>query len=92
MPTGHQRREAAHPLRTNHLLLLISFATVVVIGVIASLALNTWVLLPVALAAHAAGSFAVTAFALRLTNSAEKPDPVTAARLEAEGTSPSRTG
>jgi hypothetical protein len=100
MTTSHQA-EAADPheklgrptpplvaqfLRTNHLLLIISFATVLVIGVIASLALNSWVLLLVALAVHALGTFLVTGFALRLTGYADKPDPVTAARLEAEGT------
>jgi hypothetical protein len=72
-------------LRENQLLLVITFATAVVLGVIGSLAANSWWVLLIPLAFHALGTTVVVATSLRLSTQVEKPDPVTVARLEAEG-------
>ena len=72
-------------LRENQLLVLITFATAVVLGTMASLATGSWVFLVVASLVHAAAAAVVTALAIRLSTSVEKPDAVTVARLESLG-------
>jgi hypothetical protein len=66
-------------------LLAVSFAAVVVIGVILSLATGSWWAFVAALAVHAAGTLIVATAALRLTTETEHVSPALAARLEAEG-------
>lgn len=72
-------------LLANRVLVAISFAILIVVGVIASLATGSWWLLAVAAGVHAVGTLAVAAFAIGLTTQVEHVDPGTAARLEAEG-------
>jgi hypothetical protein len=66
-------------------LLAVSFAVVVTIGLIVSLATGSWWALVAALAIHAAGTLVVATTALRLTTETEHVSPALAARLEAEG-------
>jgi membrane protein implicated in regulation of membrane protease activity len=62
-------------------------ATGVVVAAVAALALNSWVLLVVVLALHAAASTAVIGLAWRRAgDTRDKPDPVTEARLEERAT------
>jgi hypothetical protein len=59
-------------------------ATALVVGVVAALATNNWIFLPLALGAHAVATvFVLVAIGKRLED-ADKPDPVTEARLEEE--------
>lgn len=66
------------------LLVIFTAATFLVVGVVAGLATDNWVFLPVALAVHAIGTAVVLlAIAPRLKDE-DKADPVTEARLEEE--------
>ena len=67
------------------LFIVISAATVLVVGAIASLATGSWWFLIVALAAHAVGTLAVLGYSMsKVTDDKDKPDPVTEARIEEE--------
>ena len=67
------------------LFVVISAATVLVVGAIASLATGSWWFLIVALGAHAIGTLAVLAYSMsKVTDDKDKPDPVTEARIEEE--------
>jgi len=67
------------------MLVVFTAATAVVVGLIAALATDSWIFLPIALAIHAAGTALVLlAIAPRLKDE-DKPDPVTEARLDEEG-------
>ena len=71
-------------MRSSRLLIIFTGLVAVMVGVIASLALESWWLLPVALLAHLLVSFlAITLIGKRL-NEGDKPDPVTEAREEEE--------
>jgi hypothetical protein len=72
---------------SSRLLLLVAGASLLVVGVIASLALENWALLAVALAAHALLAAVVVGSALLLSTGAEKPAPTTEAALEEAGVS-----
>ena len=64
---------------------VISAATVLVVGAIVSLATGSWWFLIVALAAHAIGTLVVLAYTMsKVTDDKDKPDPVTEARIEEE--------
>jgi hypothetical protein len=66
------------------LLVIFTAATALVVGMIAALATDNWIFLPVAIAIHAIGTVLVLmAIAPRLKDE-DKPDPVTEARLEEE--------
>jgi membrane protein implicated in regulation of membrane protease activity len=66
------------------LLVIFTAATALVVGLIAALATDNWIFLPVAIAIHAIGTvFVLMAIAPRLKDE-DKPDPVTEARLEEE--------
>jgi hypothetical protein len=67
------------------LLLLVAGAALLVVGVIASLALENWILLGLAIAAHALFATVVIASALALSTEVEKPAPTVEAALEEEG-------
>lgn len=67
------------------LVLVVSFAVMVTVGVIASLATGTWLALVAALAVHAVGTLVVAGSALQLTTEVEHVSPDVAARLEEEG-------
>ena len=66
------------------LLVIFTGATAIVVGLIAALATDSWIFLPIAIAVHALGTaFVLMAIAPRLKDE-DKPDPVTEARLEEE--------
>jgi len=68
------------------MMVLIFGALALMVGAIASLALGSWWILVVVLAAHAVISAIVIAYAWRqASRTADKPDPVTEARVEEEG-------
>ena len=67
-------------------MILIFGALVLMVGVIASLALESWWILVAVMAVHALLSTLVVGYTLRQTqNTGDKPDPVTEARIEEEG-------
>ena len=70
---------------SSRLLLLVVGSALLVAGVIASLATESWVWFAVALAVHAVFAGLVIATAFRLTTQVEKPAPTTVTALEAEG-------
>jgi hypothetical protein len=60
-------------------------ATGIVVAAVAALALGSWLLLVVVLAVHAAAStFVVVTTLRRASDTRDKPDPVTEARIEEE--------
>jgi len=61
-------------------------ALALMVGAVASLALESWWILVAVMAVHAIVSAVVIAYMLRQTDKTDKPDPVTAARIEEEGT------
>jgi hypothetical protein len=65
------------------MLVLFTFATMVVLGVIASLATDNWLLLVLAIGVHFLASAVVLAFTFKATDSGDKPDPVTEAHMDA---------
>jgi hypothetical protein len=78
-------------LAANRVLILVSLAALIVVGVIVSLATGSWWALVAAAAVHAIGTLLIAAFAIHMTTRVEHVDPTTAARLEAEGvTDPDR--
>jgi hypothetical protein len=82
---GPPRSRFATVISENELLIGITLAGAVVFGVVLSVFLDNWVFLGVAVLVHAAGTLAVTALAVWLATSGDKPDPRTVARLEEEG-------
>jgi hypothetical protein len=72
-------------LRSARLLLLVVGGALLVIGVVASLALDNWLFLGVAVVAHGLVSAVVIASALALAGEGEKPGPTAEAALEEEG-------
>jgi Flp pilus assembly protein TadB len=77
----------AQAFRSARLLLLVVGGALLVVGVIASLALESWVFFGMAIAAHALFSTVVIGSALALTQQEEKPSPTAEAALEEEGVS-----
>jgi hypothetical protein len=74
-------------LASSRLLLIVAGAVLVVVGVIASLAFETWLFFAVAIAVHALFAVVVVATALTMVTEGEKPAPTTEAQLEEEGVS-----
>jgi hypothetical protein len=74
-------------LASSRLLLIVAGAAFVVIGVIASLALESWLFFAAAIAVHAAFTVVVVASALSTAREGEKPAATTEAQLEDEGVS-----
>lgn len=72
---------------SSRLLLIVIGAVLAVVGVIASLALDNWLFLAVAIAVHALFTVLVVGSALALTTEVEKPAPTVEAALEEEGVS-----
>jgi membrane protein implicated in regulation of membrane protease activity len=65
------------------MMIVIFGALALMVGVIASLALNSWWILVAAMLVHGLASTVVIGFALKQADrSRDKPDPVTEARLE----------
>jgi Flp pilus assembly protein TadB len=81
------RAGATVAVRSSRLLLIVAGAVLLVVGVIASLALENWIFFGAAIAAHALLATVVIASALALATDAEKPAPTAEAALEEEGVS-----
>jgi membrane protein implicated in regulation of membrane protease activity len=71
-------------------MIVIFGALALTVGVIASLALDSWWILVAVMAVHATASAVVIGYTLRQADSGDKPDPVTAARIEEEGSESER--
>jgi membrane protein implicated in regulation of membrane protease activity len=66
-------------------------ALALMVGVIASLALESWWILVAVMAVHFIASVVVVGYTLRQADkTGDKPDPVTAARIEEEGSEAER--
>jgi hypothetical protein len=65
------------------MLVVFTFGTMVVLGVVVSLATNNWLFLPLAVGAHLLVSAGVLAVTFKATESGDKPDPVTEAHMDA---------
>ena len=64
------------------LLVLMTFATVLVVGGIAALATGSWLALVIPVALHIAGTVLVVSGLFKRLDQGDKPDPVTEARLD----------
>jgi len=71
-------------------MIVIFGALALMVGVIASLALESWWILVAVMALHATASAVVIVYALRQADKGDKPDPVTTARIEEEGSEAER--
>ena len=67
------------------LLVIFTAATALVVGIVAALATDNWVFLPVAIGVHAIGTVLVMMAIVPKLKDEDKPDPVTEARLEEKG-------
>ncbi len=67
------------------LLVIFTGATLLVAGLVAALATDNWVFLPVAIGVHALATVVVLMAIVPRLKDEDKPDPVTEARLEEEG-------
>jgi hypothetical protein len=67
------------------MLVTMTFALALVVGVALWLATDEWILLPAALLAHMLGTVIVMGIIGKALTQEDKPDPVTEARLEEEG-------
>jgi hypothetical protein len=72
-------------MTSSRMLLLIAGAMLLLVGLIASLALDNWLLLVAAMVLHGAFAAVVIASAFMLTNAKEKPAPTVEAALQDEG-------
>jgi hypothetical protein len=72
-------------LSANRLVIAITFAVLLIVGVAVALATDSWWAVVAACAVHAVGTLAVVTLALRLSTEVEHVAPETAARLEDEG-------
>jgi lysylphosphatidylglycerol synthetase-like protein (DUF2156 family) len=80
-----EHRSLATQLYVNRMLVGITLAMLIVVGVIASLATGSWWALVAAVAVHAVATFLVLSFTLQVTSEVEHVAPSTAAKLEDEG-------
>lgn len=67
------------------LLVIFTAATALVVGLIAAMFTDNWIFLPIALAIHATGTALVLFAIVPRLKDEDKPDPVTEARLDEEG-------
>ena len=70
---------------TPRLLVIFTAATALVVGLIAALFTDNWLFLPLAVAVHAIGTALVLMAIVPRLEDADKPDPLTEARLDEEG-------
>jgi membrane protein implicated in regulation of membrane protease activity len=70
---------------TPKLMILIFGALALMVGVIASLALESWWILVAVMVVHGLLTAVIVGYTLRQAGTGGKPDPVTEARIEAEG-------
>jgi membrane protein implicated in regulation of membrane protease activity len=66
------------------LLVLMTFATVLVVGGIAALATGSWLALVIPVALHVLATVLVVSGLFKRLDQGDKPDPVTEARLDDE--------
>ena len=64
------------------MLLLMTFATVLVVGGIAALATGSWLALAIPVALHVIATAVVVSSVFKRFEQGDKPDPVTEARLD----------
>jgi membrane protein implicated in regulation of membrane protease activity len=64
------------------LLVIFTFAIALVVGAVISLALGSWWILGAAVAVHAIATALVLGVVARRLQEADKPDPITEARIE----------
>ena len=67
------------------MLVIFTAATALVVGLVAALATDNWIFLPVAMGVHVLATVLVLMVIWPRLKDADKPDPVTEARLEDEG-------
>jgi len=72
-------------MTSSRLLLLIAGAVLLLVGVVASLALDNWLLLVAAMVLHGAFAAVVIASAFMLSSEKEKPAPTVVAALQDDG-------
>lgn len=72
-------------LASNRLVLVGTLALAITVGVIASLALESWWVLALPLLVHAIFSGVIATLAIRVSTQVEKPDPTAVGRLEEAG-------
>jgi hypothetical protein len=72
-------------LGANRVLIAITFAVLLIVGVIVALATGSWWAVVAASAVHALGTLIIISMTLRLSTEVEHMAPEAAARLEAEG-------
>lgn len=71
---------------TPRLLVLLSAALVLMVAIIAALALESWWIVVAAMGAHAVLSAVIVSYGFaQASKTGDKPDPVTQARIEEEG-------
>jgi hypothetical protein len=75
----------AAALGANRVLIAITFAVLLIVGVIVALATDSWWAVVAASAVHAVGTLTIISMTLRLTTEVEHMAPEAAARLEEEG-------
>lgn len=93
MLLAFRRCPAGYPTSMGNpkMLVVFTLAAAIVIGLIAALATNNWLLLLLALGVHAVASVVVLGFTFKRIEEGDKPDPVTEAHIEA-GDIPEDTG
>ena len=72
-------------LASSRLLIILSGATALTVGVIAALALGSWWLVAVAMVVHGVLTAVVVGSSMTLISQVEKPDPNVVTRLEQQG-------
>ena len=65
------------------MLVAVTLGTVIVVGAIIATATNNWLILPIAVVVHFVVSAFVIGFFFKKIEEGDKPDPVTAAHMEA---------
>lgn len=81
--------ERPHPVRsafaTSRLLIILTGATALAVGMIAALALDNWWIVVGAMVVHGILTMVVISSSMTLFSQVEKPDPTVVAKLEEEG-------
>jgi hypothetical protein len=72
-------------ITVHRIVLAMSFGAILVIAAIIALTTNSWWVLPLAAAIHAAGTVVVITLGVRLTRGIEHPSPTLAAAMNEEG-------
>jgi Flp pilus assembly protein TadB len=84
-PASPQPKTIRGAFESSGLLIVVTLALVVMVGVVAALVLDSWWILAAVVVVHGIITTIVVGLSFRMAAQEEKPDPVTEARLEAEG-------